>query len=273
MTSFGSLSRSAAEAEIRAKKSTTVLNRTPSHPLLNLQRHVGNGVVSRLVAQREGAPEDEMMALHDPALAQREGEEEMEEDESSELKVMALHDAALAQREGEEEMEEDESSELKAMALHDHSAAQRYSEEVSAPQVGLEGGPVGDDIAGRIDSQRGSGSGLESGFRSSMESSLGTSLEGVRVHSGAESDSLNRSISAKAFTTGNDIFLRNDVSPSDHSTMAHEVAHVVQQRTMDTSGSSGMTVGAADSSYEHEADAFASAALSNQPARHESEEA
>jgi hypothetical protein len=40
--------------------------------------------------------------------------------------------------------------------------------------------------------------------------------------------------------------------------MAHEVAHVVQQRDMSGSGG-GMTVGAADSGYEKEADEVAHA--------------
>lgn len=245
----------------RTQKSTNEASRRPAHPLVNLQRQLGNGVVSRMIAQREAMEGEELeeeefdtaLALHDPAL-QREALEEEE-------MAMAIHDGAM-QRIGEEE-------EL-AMGLHD------VSQREAVPQVGLEGGPVGDDLQARIDGQRGAGSPLSPGFQAKMESSLGTSLDSVRVHQGSESDALNRSISAKAFTTGSDIFLRNDVSPSDEHTMAHEVAHVVQQRTMDTSAvapsSSGMTVGPADSSFEKEADEFASAAL-NGSALPEREEA
>ena len=174
------------------------------------------------------------MAKHDPALAQRQEEEE-------EL-AMAKHDAGLAQRQEEDEL---------AMAKH----------EPAAPQVGLEGGPVGADIESRIEAKRGGGAPLDSGVRSTMEGTLGTSFDDVRVHQDAESDALNRTITAKAFTTGSDIFLRRDVSPTDHATVGHEVAHVAQQRTM-SGGGGGMSVGAADSSYEHEADAIAAQAFS-----------
>jgi hypothetical protein len=223
----------------------------PAHPLLRLQRQVGNATVERLIAQRQ-EDEEEMQAKHDPALAQRQEEEEE--------MAQAKHDPALAQRQEEEE---------EMQAKHDAALAQREEEEEemqakhdpSAPRVGLDGGPVDSDIESRIEAKRGSGAPLDSGVRTTMESTLGTSFEDVRVHQDAESDALNRNITAKAFTTGSDIFLRRDVNPTDTSTVAHEVAHVAQQRTM-SGGGSGMTVGAADSSYEHEADAIAAHAFS-----------
>lgn len=167
-------------------------------------------------------------------LAQREGEEE---------EVAAKHD--LAQREGEEEEE--------VAAKHDLAQAQ--------PEVGLEGGPLSGELSGRINSQRGGGASLDDGTRTTMERSFGTSFEGVRVHTDGESDALNHSISAKAFTTGNDIFFRKDTSPGDHGLLAHELTHVVQQRS--SSGSSGgMSVGPAGDSHEQQADAVSTAVTS-----------
>jgi len=78
----------------------------------------------------------------------------------------------------------------------------------------------------------------------------------VRVHTDSEADSLNRSISARAFTTGSDIFVRRDQNPSDSSLIAHELTHVVQQRSMG-GGGGPMQVGPADDSSEHAADAVA----------------
>ena len=50
---------------------------TPQHPLLDLQRQVGNGHVARLLAQRESTPEaEEIQALRDPVQRQPETEEE-----------------------------------------------------------------------------------------------------------------------------------------------------------------------------------------------------
>jgi len=39
-----------------------------------------------------------------------------------------------------------------------------------------------------------------------MSGALGADLRGVKVHADSKSDSLNRSLSAKAFTLGNDRF-------------------------------------------------------------------
>src|SRR6266566_1043569 len=84
--------------------------------------------------------------------------------------------------------------------------AQRAGEEDEEVQakhetVGVEGGPVGPDTAGRIASMRGGGSALDAGTRTSMESAFGTSFGDVRVHSNDESDALNRRLTARAFTT------------------------------------------------------------------------
>jgi hypothetical protein len=97
-------------------------------------------------------------------------------------------------------------------------------------------------------------------MRANMEAGFGTSFKDVRVHTDSEADTLNRSISAKAFTTGNDIFFRKDTSPSDSTLLAHELTHVVQQRSMSSGG--GMTVGPAGDTHEQHADTMASAVTS-----------
>jgi hypothetical protein len=187
-----------------------------AHPLLALQRQLGNAQIARMLAQRESVPdEDENM-------------------------IQARHDPAIAQRES---TPDDEDELLQA-----------------TPEVGLEGGPVSDTLAQRIESGRGGGAALDAGLRVDMEGALGADFEGVRVHADAESAHLNRSISAKAFTTGNDIFLGQDASAADRSRMAHELTHVVQQRSMASSGP--MTVGPAGDSYEQQADAVAAAVTS-----------
>jgi Domain of unknown function (DUF4157) len=217
------------------------------HPLAMLHQSVGNQAVARMLQREEEPEEEEVMAKHDPAmpsLLQREEEPEEEE-------VMAKHDPAmpsLLQREEEPEEEE-------VMAKHDP-----LLQREAAPEVGMAGGAVSDNVSARIESQRGGGSPLDNATRSTMEDTLGVGLGGVRVHVGEESDQLNRSITAKAFTTGNDVFVRSDQwSPGSSSTqrlLAHELTHVAQQTTMSSTGG-GMTVGASDTSEEHEADAVA----------------
>ena len=178
------------------------------------------------------------------AIAQREGDADLEEDDE---KINAKHsDAALAQREGE--MGEDE--EELVSAKHEHGAT-----------VGAEGGALDDSFSQRIESQRGTGSGLTPDVQSRMEGHFGQDFSGVRVHQDGESDSLAAGMSARAFTTGSDIYLRSSERAGDTNLMAHELTHVVQQSSMPVEGTqaSGMTVGAASDPLEIEADREAAA--------------
>lgn len=178
-------------------------------------------------------------------MVQRAAEEEEE--------LQAKHDPALQRAAAEEEEE--------LQAKHDPT-----------PRVGLEGGPVGADISAQIDAQRGGGSALDSSFREQMESAFGTDFSGVRVHQDAQSDTLNRQLTAKAFTTGNDIFLRSDANTGDGHLMAHELTHVVQQRAGGGSAGGGMTAGPANDPQEHEADRTAEAVLSGRMQREAEQE-
>jgi len=132
-------------------------------------------------------------------------------------------------------------------------------------QIGAEGGAVGPDTTARINARRGAGAPLDGAMRERMESGFGASFGAVRVHADAEADALNRRLTARAFTTGNDIFLRGDASPADARLMAHELSHVVQQRSMSSGGGSNLRVGAANDPHEHAADAAAASLPSLAP--------
>lgn len=287
-----------------APPETKVAERAPNlapHPLVALQSRAGNQAVARMV-QRAGE-EDELQMKHDVSL-QRESEGgEMEEEEALQAKhdpalqrapeedeLQMKHDPAL-QRESEGgEMEEEEPLQAKhdpalqrageedELQMKHDSALQRAGEEDElqmkhdpTPRVGLEGGPVGGDIESRINSARGQGSSVPDGIRGQMEEATGTDLSGVRVHQDQESDILNRQMTAKAFTTGSDIFLRSDASTSDSRLMGHELAHVVQQSSGRTAAGGAMSAGAANDPLEHEADQLADAVLSGQAQRHAEE--
>ena len=89
-------------------------------------------------------------------------------------------------------------------------------------------------IAGRINSSS-AGEPLAPATRNFFESRFGTSLNGVRIHTGDESARLNTDVSAQAFTLGNDIFFgagqyQPDTNSGRHL-IAHELAHVLQQST------------------------------------------
>ena len=225
----------------------------PAHPLLRLQGAAGNRAVARMV-QRHGDGDDLQMK-HDPSIQRSEGAEAEEEE------LQMKHDPSIQRSEGAEEEEEE------LQMKHDPSIQRAGEEEElqmkhdTTPQVGLEGGPVGGEISSQIDSMRGNGNGLDSAFREKMESGFGHDFSDVRIHQDSQSDVLNRQMTAKAFTTGSDIFLRSDASTSDSHLMAHELSHVVQQRSGVGSGGA-MTAGPADDPLEHEADQTADAVLS-----------
>jgi hypothetical protein len=119
-------------------------------------------------------------------------------------------------------------------------------------------GTVHSDVQARIDSTRGSGTALDAGVADRMSSTLGD-LSDVRVHTDSTADQLNRSVSARAFATGTDVYFAKGEyrpgSPSGDQLIAHELAHVVQQRGSSSSGR--LSVSQPGDATEREADSVA----------------
>lgn len=162
---------------------------------------------------QRAAEEDELQAKH----VQRAAEEE-------ELQAKHLQRAA--------EEEELQASHLQREAEEDELQMSRLQRE-STPEVGLEGGSVSADTSAMVDGARGGGQGLAPDVRREMEGHFGADFSGVKVHQGAEASDLNNRLSARAFTTGNDIFIGqgglNPGSRGGKELLAHELTHVVQQ--------------------------------------------
>src|SRR5215470_13577972 len=163
----------------------------------------------------------------------------------------------------------------------------RYVQRVVTLARATEGeGDVMPDVERAIESSRGGGHSLDSGIQAQMGHALGADFGGVRVHTDAGADGLNRSLSAKAFTTGQDIYFRqgeyNPGSSSGRSLLAHELTHVVQQnpdkvqtKSDDDGSQGGCICGASPTSgpqmklsvsqpgdvYEQEADRMAGAVM------------
>ncbi|NEP35855.1 MULTISPECIES: DUF4157 domain-containing protein [unclassified Moorena] len=98
----------------------------------------------------------------------------------------------------------------------------------------IEGGMAATpELESSIQQAKGSGMPIAQSIRKPMEQSFGADFSGVRVHADAQSDQLNQSIQARAFTTGKDIFFRqgeyNPGSQEGKKLIAHELTHVVQQ--------------------------------------------
>jgi len=75
-----------------------------------------------------------------------------------------------------------------------------------------------------------SGSPLPSGVRDRVEPVLGVDLSHVQVHTDSAAQASANQLKAKAFTHQNHIWLGSHQSADDLPLMAHELAHVVQQR-------------------------------------------
>uniref|UniRef100_UPI0039A51D10 eCIS core domain-containing protein n=1 Tax=Nostoc piscinale TaxID=224012 RepID=UPI0039A51D10 len=89
------------------------------------------------------------------------------------------------------------------------------------------------DLEQSIQQARSSGQPLTESIREPMEQAFGADFSGVKIHADAQSNELNQSIQAKAFTTGKDIFFRQgEYQPGNRGgqeLIAHELTHVVQQ--------------------------------------------
>lgn len=94
-------------------------------------------------------------------------------------------------------------------------------------------GEASQDLESSIQNVRGSGQPLDPNLQTKMGQVMGSDFSGVKIHTDAQSDRLNQSIQAKAFTTGQDVFFRqgayNPKSKEGQELIAHELTHVVQQ--------------------------------------------
>lgn len=138
----------------------------------------------------------------------------------------------------------------------------------AAPVQRKELGEVGDLLGGRGPSTQAAalssvptsgGAPLDRSVASGVERATGQSLGDVRVHTDEASAAAANSISARAFTSGNNIYMGAGESTSDSKLMAHEAAHTIQQ-TSAAKVADG--VSRAGDALEVEADRVADAAIS-----------
>ncbi len=119
-------------------------------------------------------------------------------------------------------------------------------------------GEVHPEVQSTINNSRGSGSSLDQNVAAKMSPSLGD-LSDVRVHTDDRAHNLNHAVSARAFATGTDVyFAKGQYQPNTSDgdkLIAHELAHVVQQRGAPTSGP--LTVSQPGDAMEREADGVA----------------
>jgi hypothetical protein len=178
--------------------------------------------------QREVEPDEEDELQMKPLVEQIQRMELPDDDE--------LQMKPLLQR--EVELDEEDELQMKPDSLQREVGPDEEDELQMKPLLQRQGGgavAASDDLESAIQQSRGSGQPLSESIREPMEQAFGgVDFRGVNVHTDGRSDQLNRSIQAKAFTTGHDIFFRQGAyqpgSSSGQELLAHELTHVVQQR-------------------------------------------
>lgn len=182
-----------------------------------LQRTLGNQGVGRLLIQTK--------LTVGPA-----GDKYEQEADATAKAVVKNINTSGVQRQPEEE-----DPALQAKPI---SSLQRQPEEedptLQAKGNGLRGGGELDtDMETAVTNARSGGQALSDQVRQPMESAFNADFSQIKIHTHSQADSLNRSLNARAFTTGNDIFFRqgeyNPSSSSGQELLAHELTHTVQQ--------------------------------------------
>jgi hypothetical protein len=115
-------------------------------------------------------------------------------------------------------------------------------EPAGAPQFkGREGGARDAGTAASLQAQLGEGQRLGGGVRARMEPAFGAGFSDVRVHTDTAAASLSARQNARAFTVGRHVAFGEGEyrpgTPVGDALLAHELAHVVQQRRADASAS------------------------------------
>ena len=135
------------------------------------------------------------------------------------------------------------------------SVVQMLAEEGAQEQ---DASPVHDVIG------KGGGAPLDESTRSSMESRFGQDFGDVRVHTDAQASQSAEAVGANAYTVGSDVVFRSGhfdaSSPTGQRTIAHELSHVVQQRSGPVDGTEapgGIRLSDPGDRFERAADATA----------------
>lgn len=203
----------------------------------SMQRQEEEELQAKSDVQRQEEEEVQMKPLAAISSLQRQEEEELQtKPDLQRQEEEELQAKPVIQRQEEEELqakpdlqrqEEEEEVQMKPLQRQEE-------EEVQAKgNPKLSGGQVSSGVETAVSQAKSGGKPLSDDVRQPMEKAFGTDFSGVKIHTDNQANTLNRSLSARAFTTGSDIFFRSgEYNPSTsggQELLAHELTHVVQQ--------------------------------------------
>src|SRR6478752_5183467 len=180
---------------------------------------------------------------------------------------------------------EESSVRPKSARLDSHPAAHTYQAAAtgrtdvldSAGILGLQRAVGNSGVGAMLDEERspvhnvvnsGGGSPLAPDVREEMQGRLGHDFSDVRVHTDSQAHESAQSVNAHAYTVGSNVVFQRDKydpgSAAGKTMLAHELTHVVQQRSGPVDGSSaggGIKVSDPSDRFEREASANAEKAM------------
>jgi hypothetical protein len=115
---------------------------------------------------------------------------------------------------------------------------------------------------------KGGGTPLDDSTRGRMEDQFGSDFSDVRVHTGSTAAGSAQAVDAQAYTVGNEIVLGGSTGPGSSGfdrTLAHELTHVVQQRSGPVEGTpagGGISISNPSDRFEQAAEATADQVMS-----------
>ncbi|MGX9924044.1 eCIS core domain-containing protein [Streptomyces sp. NPDC002248] len=152
--------------------------------------------------------------------------------------------------------------------VHDGGCGHEQVRKPDSPRTSAQGArPAVQRRSAVHDVLRGAGRPLDDVTRTDMESRLKADFSDVRVHDDASAKASAAELGALAYTSGSHIVMR----AADRHTLAHELAHVIQQRKGPVSGTDhgdGVSVSDPSDRFEREAEATASRVLSEPAGQH-----
>jgi hypothetical protein len=232
-----------------------------AHPLLQLQRQLGNRAVTHLIQtnliqaklsvsqpndryeQEADRTADTVMRMPDPIVQRQPSEEEAIQAASigsiTPLMQRQVEEekepVQMLQRQAEEEKEPVQMLQRQKEEKEPIQMVQRQEEEKDPIQAKATHTPdVSANLETQIQSMRGGGQPLPASTRDFFEPRFGYDFSGVRVHTDSQANDAARQLNAQAFTLRQDVFFGAGYYQPDtfqgRSLLAHELTHTVQQQ-------------------------------------------
>ena len=196
------------------------------HPILQLQRNIGNRRVTELIHAKRLTPQGKILGLQRKLTVGAANDQYEQEADRVADQVMRMRDPALARSSIDPTLTRALSLQRKCQGCKDEEELQRQPQDpqTETPSSGLDRGAA---------TLSQSGQPLDANTRAFFEPRFGTDFSAVRIHTDTQAAESARSVNALAYTVGhNVVFNSGQYTPQSDSgkrLLAHELTHVVQQ--------------------------------------------